>query len=156
ATFGVLVMTQDNLKSPWLHFEAGAIAKQVGTPARVAPLLFGLKPSDIHPPLSQFQVTTFDADDVFKLMHSINAAQSSDSNGVVREDTLKRAFRGLWPTLHDSVRPKLEAAKTSGGKVPAKIDEAQVLQEVLVNSRELLKTASIRDREILLEMRELF
>ncbi|MCK1284356.1 toll/interleukin-1 receptor domain-containing protein [Bradyrhizobium sp. 44] len=45
-SFGILILTPENTESPWLHFEAGAIAKSV-IDGRVAPILFGLKPSDI-------------------------------------------------------------------------------------------------------------
>jgi len=44
--FGLLVVVPENQGSPWLNFEAGAISKWVEH-ARVAPLLFGMSPSEL-------------------------------------------------------------------------------------------------------------
>src|SRR5689334_12254492 len=53
-SFGIVCVTQENQAQPWINFEAGAIAKAVET-SRVVPLAVDLKPSDIKPPLGQFQ-----------------------------------------------------------------------------------------------------
>lgn len=47
--FGIICLTPDNLTAPWLHFEAGALSKL--PKARVSPVLYQLKPSDIRGPL---------------------------------------------------------------------------------------------------------
>src|SRR3972149_2740732 len=41
SNIGIVCLTRDNTESPWILFEAGALAKQVGK-ARVCPLLFNL------------------------------------------------------------------------------------------------------------------
>jgi hypothetical protein len=73
SNFGLVCLTLENTNSTWLHFEAGALSKVVDT-AKVAPLLFGLKPSDIQGPFTQFQFTNLEKDDFKRLMHSINNA----------------------------------------------------------------------------------
>ena len=50
---GLVCVTRDNLKSPWLNFEAGAIANNVGQ-TRMCPVLIDLSPADVPPPLSSF------------------------------------------------------------------------------------------------------
>lgn len=52
---GLFCLTRDNLQSPWIMFEAGAISKVVGE-ASVCPILFELDPTDISGPLNQFQL----------------------------------------------------------------------------------------------------
>ena len=56
SAFGVLCVTQENLESPWLNFEAGALSKTVDK-SRVCPFLYGVKRSEIKGPLLQFQST---------------------------------------------------------------------------------------------------
>jgi hypothetical protein len=51
---GVICVTPENLNSPWVLFEAGALAKAMQG-AKVIPLLFDLEFSDISGPLAQFQ-----------------------------------------------------------------------------------------------------
>ncbi len=43
---GLLILTPDSLTSPWLLFEAGALAKSMEK-ARVCHVLFGVEPTDI-------------------------------------------------------------------------------------------------------------
>ncbi len=59
--YGILVLTPDNRESKWLHFEAGALSKEVSQ-AHVVPLLFNLKPTDVSMPLAQFQMKVLDRD----------------------------------------------------------------------------------------------
>src|SRR5262245_28890295 len=57
--FGILCPTADNVESPWLLFEAGAIAKNFGS-ARVVPYL--IDAINLNSPLSQFQHVRADED----------------------------------------------------------------------------------------------
>ena len=69
--FGIICITEENVDAPWLSFEAGALSKSLQY-SRVLPFLIGLKNSDFKGPLSQFQTSTFDKNDVNKLILSIN------------------------------------------------------------------------------------
>ena len=54
SNFGIICVTPENLGSPWILFEAGALAKSLQG-AKVIPLLYGLEFSDVTGPLAQFQ-----------------------------------------------------------------------------------------------------
>jgi hypothetical protein len=85
---GIICLTPDNLNSPWILFEAGALAKGLST-NRVCTLLINLSPSDLGPPLSQFNATSLNKEERLKLFSSINRALAevyklwaSSSNGA--------------------------------------------------------------------------
>jgi TIR domain len=71
SNFGIACLTPENLKSTWLAFEAGALAKQHQR-GRVATILFNLEISQIPPPLNMFQATPFVENEVQKLINDIN------------------------------------------------------------------------------------
>jgi hypothetical protein len=41
---GIICLTQDNINSPWINFEAGALSKTLGN-SYVCPYLFNLNPA---------------------------------------------------------------------------------------------------------------
>jgi TIR domain len=66
--FGILCVTRDNVSTPWLNFEAGALSKSVER-ARVVPFLVDLGPSDIpRGPLAQFQAVQPTKADLLRLI----------------------------------------------------------------------------------------
>src|SRR5438045_2181304 len=71
--FGILCLTPENLTAPWLLFEAGALSKGL-TKARVCPLLVKVQPTDLRPPLSQFNAALPVKDEMQKLVTAINTA----------------------------------------------------------------------------------
>ena len=76
--FGILCLTQDNVNSPWILFEAGALSKSLQK-GRVVPYLIGIKPKDLNEsPLSQFQCVASDKNGTKKLLFSI--AESLERN----------------------------------------------------------------------------
>jgi hypothetical protein len=63
-TFGVTCVTPENIASPWILFEAGALAKSMQE-GRVIPLLMDLEFSEISGPLAQFQAKKTDKEGIF-------------------------------------------------------------------------------------------
>src|SRR5947209_7773018 len=62
AQVGIICLTQDNLNSRWLHFEAGALSK---TPkSYVCTFLLDIEPTDFDGPLTQFQHTRAQKEDI--------------------------------------------------------------------------------------------
>jgi hypothetical protein len=109
SNFGVICVTPENLNSPWVLFEAGALAKAMQG-SKVIPLLFNLEFSDISGPLAQFQAKKCDREGVSEVITSIN--KSSDSG--VPDDRKSQLFSALWPELEkqfQSVPPEAPTAK---------------------------------------------
>ena len=98
ANFGILCLDASNLGSDWLLFEAGGLAKLMAE-ARVAPVLFGVKPSELRGPLAQFQLTPFSKSEMRKLMMSINDFAGS----TVPTKKLNEQFEVEWPDLSGSI-----------------------------------------------------
>lgn len=69
-TVGIICLTPENLSSPWILFEAGALYRAVPS-ARVCPLLHQLSPRQLEGPLQQFQSSTLAKDDICKLLKMI-------------------------------------------------------------------------------------
>ncbi len=97
--YGLLCLTKENINSPWLLFEAGALSKALDS--KVVPLLFGLNSSDLEFPLKQFQARQFEKDACFKLLQDMNAL--ADSN-LRRSDTqLAKMFETFWSDFEKKV-----------------------------------------------------
>ncbi len=87
---GILCVTAENQFAPWLIFEAGALSKSLSA-AYVCPLLVDLAIADLSGPLTQFQCTTLDKQQLLHLLSTIN--QSIDEGqGRVNQEQLNRAF----------------------------------------------------------------
>lgn len=128
SNFGILCVTNENFEAPWLNFEAGALSKTIDK-SRVAPLLFGLKRSDIKSgPLLQFQSTIAEKDDVRKLLDSINDTTEQRLD-VPR---LSRIFDKWWPTLEDQFASIDSSSKTSLQPAKTKNDKSsEIFEEIL-------------------------
>jgi hypothetical protein len=97
ADFGVICLNPDNLLSPWLNYEAGAITKSVTS--RVCPILHGVSKSDVNPPIAQLQMTEIDVDDFKLLMGSMNKSMGSP----LSSSALDESVDVWWPMLKKSV-----------------------------------------------------
>lgn len=139
SSFGILVLTPENTDSPWLHFEAGAIAKSFSE-GKVAPILFNLKPSDIKQPLALFQATAFDREELLRLLRGMN----STAGEAAREDKqLEKVFGRFWPDLEKTIEPRLAALRaTPPTKEREKNETDRILQELLILARQQTRTLS--------------
>src|SRR5688572_1182194 len=63
---GIVCLTRDNLDARWILFEAGGMAKGL-TQNRVCTFLVNVNDSDVKPPLSMFNSTKPNREDMFKL-----------------------------------------------------------------------------------------
>jgi hypothetical protein len=73
ANAGLLCLTPENVGSPWLHYEAGALAASLeDAPARrIYTYLLGLDPRDLTGPLAAYQSTVADESDTKMLVDSL-------------------------------------------------------------------------------------
>jgi len=103
--FGIICLTAENLESPWILFEAGAVARSLE--ARVVPLLFGIKPSDLAGPLAQFQSVEANRAGIERLVGDLYDVGSSAL--ASRQKDL--VFTQLWPVLEERLQGLADQAK---------------------------------------------
>jgi hypothetical protein len=130
---GIICITRENVDSPWILFESGALAKSMQQ-GRVIPLLFNIDFSDISGPLAQFQAKKIDKTGVGELIASINKI----SQQAVPEGRLSDLFDMAWPRLEQKISGIPDAA-------PAKHNRPshEILEELVTGIRRL----EIRFRE---------
>lgn len=98
--FGIICLTKSNLSSPWILFEAGALAKTVEE-TFVCPYLIDLTPSDIPSgPLTQFQAKRADQKETWELTTTINKALK---DCALPDERLRRTFERCWPDLKNTL-----------------------------------------------------
>jgi len=102
SNFGIVCLTKDNVNAPWVHFESGALAKALDS--RVTSLMIGVKASDVKGPLSRFQNTKLEKQEMKKLIESIN--NSADKQ--VKPEILSNTFEGLWSNFEKDVNDVLK------------------------------------------------
>lgn len=123
--YGIICVTQANMGSHWLNFEAGAISKVVED-ARVAPIAIDLSATDITGPLSQFQVTERSEEHVSRLLGSINA---SAAERAIPGSMVTSALKKWWSDLDEGWGHALEIDDGSGSQSPR--SERDMLEEIL-------------------------
>lgn len=125
---GIICLTPENLKSEWIHFEAGALSKTVEK-TYVCPLLIGeLDSKDVPYPLAQFQSKKADSDGIFDIVKTINSVL--DKAVSLSDEMLKKTFDKWWPELEKVIKD-LPAAQEK--KPQRKPDE--MLEEILNSVR---------------------
>jgi hypothetical protein len=97
SSIGIICLTRENLESPWIHFEAGALSKQEQN-TYVCTYLYGLDPADIKDPLAQFQTTKAQEEDTRRLIYTINNALGE---GRLLEAEVDEQFDIWWPKLDE-------------------------------------------------------
>lgn len=136
STYGLICVTKDNIKAPWINFEAGALGKSIDK-SRVSPFLFGIKRSEVEGPILQFQSTVFEKEDVLKLLKSINTACAADG---LEDARLERSFDVWWPQLESQLNAIIqiqtpEAAPEEKATEPSGEATSRVLEEILELTR---------------------
>lgn len=92
--FGIIVVTPENVKAPWLLFEAGALSNAFSL-ASVCPYLVELDLKDLSGPLFQFQAKKADRPSTFQLLQAMN----SRAEKPLDQGRLSELFDALWPRL---------------------------------------------------------
>lgn len=143
--FGIICLTPDNLASPWIHYEAGALAKTKD--ALIWTFLHGLTPADVPPPLGKFQHTVAEKGDVLLLLRTINGRLAEVGEEPLPDRLLEENFKLFWPMLEKGLKAA-EAISTEGS--------AQKREGTAVNVRgegakldEVLELARSQERRLL-------
>jgi hypothetical protein len=131
------------LTAPWIHFEAGAVSKQLDV-AKVTALLIGVEPGTLSGPLVLFQHTSTTRTDIKRLIVDLNAELGE---ARLPEGSLTQIFEAFWPKLETDLA---QAIKVSAQAVPAKRQPDEVLAEVLdvgrTTSRDIGKLYESQER----------
>lgn len=137
SSVGIFCITHENLDSPWIMFEAGAISKKVDQ-SLVCPILFGIGNSDISGPLTQFQTTTFSKKEVKALINTINSANKASK---LNNEVLNEVFDMWWPKLEEKVSLILE--EDASGAAGSHRADRDLLEEVLDLTRLLVRNKGL-------------
>lgn len=96
--FGVLCITPASVNSPWILFEAGALSKMTQE-SRVAPIVYGMRKEDVRFPLSQFQMSYTQKDEILKLIKSINVC----TDNPIDDGRMNIIFEKWWPDFEREI-----------------------------------------------------
>ena len=101
--FGIICLTKENINTPWILFEAGAISKN--TQSKIIPFLIDLDYSELKGPLSQFQATkAYQKEDLKKLILGLNRAAEK----VMPEKLIDNLFENLYSNFESVIKSVLE------------------------------------------------
>lgn len=132
--FGILCITPQNLNAPWVLFEAGALSKSMDQ-SRVTPLLIAVKNTDISGPLSQFNTTSIDKSDIFKLIKTLNKQLGNSS---LPDLAIEKAYEKWWPELEALLEDAVtEVTKNRATKTEPKRSQSEILEEILELTRSI-------------------
>jgi|SRR5690554_5777023 len=129
---GILCVTRDNINAPWILFEAGAISKSADS--YVCTFLIDLSPTDLTGPLSIFQATRFNKEDVYKLLITINQIIQKQNGKSLSSENLKSLFDVFYPKLEE----KINSISKTGAKENEKVIRTD--RELLEESVQILRT----------------
>lgn len=141
SSLGIICLTPENLDSPWIHFEAGALSKSEG--AYLWTYLHDLKPTDVKGPLEDFQHTWFLEDEIKKLVGTINSA----SETKLEEHRFNETFETYWPKLKE----RLEQIPKNPSSPPIKRRVDDMVLEILERVRDLSNSLALPTRDPLVE-----
>ena len=139
--FGIVCLTQENISAPWIHFEAGALSKMLDS--KVATLTINVNFADIKGPLSSFQGTKLEKDEMYKLLKSINASLEKP----LTENVLKNSFDAFWNNFYESVSNIINNYDDGEDKKNLKINVPEVVEEILqIVKRQSLMISKLYDK----------
>lgn len=98
---GIVCLTYDNFQTPWLLFEAGAIAIALGSEHVLVPYAVDELPDAAdRSPLAMFQRARADHDGTYRLVQKINQARKDPED----PQNLQRYFEKWWPDLGETLK----------------------------------------------------
>lgn len=128
SNFGIICVTRENVGSPWVLFEAGALAKSMQG-SRVIPLLLDLEVRDITGPLAQFQAKKVERAGLLEVIQSLNRLAPHP----VPDDRVTQLFEALWPELEKKVGAIPKTAVHAKHARP----QPEILEELVTSVRSL-------------------
>lgn len=131
SSVGIFCITKENLNSPWLLFEAGAVSKSL-TRGRVIPLLLDLTRAELRDPLAQFQALECSKDGIRRLVEDLHTLTDSK----VSKEQQSSLFEALWPILDKDLTPlkSIEDNRVAHAATPS---SEEIMREILDEVRGL-------------------
>jgi TIR domain len=133
AHVGIICLTPDNVSSPSLHFEAGALSKALDK-SFVCTYLLDLEPTDLRWPLATFQATRVNKEETKQLLMTINKALGEQA---LPSERLDKTFERWWPELAAQIKKAPSSDNTASSSRP----DRELLEEIL----ELLRNRRIEE-----------
>lgn len=143
---GLIVLTQENMTSPWVNFEAGAISKTIGTGEAtpdqlVIPVLVDIRTiALVKGPLTQFQAALHCDEEGFK-----DIARRVSEIGGDDPATAKMRMDTGWPRFAGEVEKALSTSPATIMDEPPRAD-SDMLEEILVTMRTLVSRVRSLER----------
>lgn len=144
---GIFCLTDSNLNSKWMLFEAGLVAAV--SKRKINTILYNIKPENISPPLSLFNHTTFEKEDFRKLLLQINQLSKEFSENKLTDKTLDKIIDKNWDDFEKKISNEILTKKSTNKENRSdsdKIDELINISRNLQSS--LLKKKAWYDVEI--------
>jgi hypothetical protein len=126
---GIICLTFENLREPWILFESGALAKGLEQP-KICTLLINITPEHVKPPLSMFNATLPERKDMLRLVKTVNAALSEKG---LPEARVEKAFTQHWPSFEQKFKEAVESERSA--PKPAKRELQDMVEELLAYAR---------------------
>ncbi|NKJ23822.1 toll/interleukin-1 receptor domain-containing protein [Dyella sp. SG609] len=133
---GIICLTPESLSAPWLLFEAGAIAKGMES-ARVHAVLFGVEPSEVKPPLGQFQLKKADRTGFLSIIDSLNERLG---DAGLDHKRLEKAFDAHWQSLEHKIE---EIMRRPAGPVLA--TASRTLEDMVKEVLDILRSMKLQE-----------
>lgn len=143
-SFGILCITAENQHSPWLNFEAGALAKAVEA-SHVVPLAIDVRPAEIQNPLGQFQAQKLTKEGMSKIASAINSAL--EANALPAEH-IEKAISMWWPELESQLRKIDDQLRIDLFSDEPVRSERDLLEEILDTVRGIARGRATTDVRI--------
>jgi hypothetical protein len=105
SNFGICIVTSESINSTWLHFEAGALSKNLQQ-GRIIPYLVSLNNEDLKGPLSHFQALRADHVGTINLVKTIQAVCPNHPE----DNILMTRFEALWPQYNEKLQQIISQA----------------------------------------------
>lgn len=138
ANVGIICLTPENRLEPWILFEAGALSKLAS--AYVCTFLYELEPSDVEPPLGQFQHTLNTKEDIRELVIVINGALKDGRS--LDQRRLDETFEIWYPKFEERMArvPTPTEPATEKRTDDSKLDELLTMVRGMANPKPPLGT----------------
>lgn len=125
---GIICLNKENIEENWILFEAGALSK-MSIESHVCTFLLDIDYQDIESPLSDFQNTKFDKEDILKLLYTLNTVLEKTGERSLDPETLKDAFITSWPKLEEELQTIIKEKPSKNE--PKKRSQKEILIEIL-------------------------